>query len=130
MKLRIKGNSLRLRLTKAEVARIALGEAVSEEICFSPGSWLVYSLEPSDNVKEIAARFEGNLVRVLLPLGVASDWAGSETISLVASQKSAENSSLSLLIEKDFFCLKPRAFEKENPDDYFTHPNHASGTCG
>lgn len=129
MKLRIKGNSLRLRLNKAEVARIALGQAVSEEICFAPGSSLVYSLEPIDSEKEIGARFEGNRVRVLLPLGVAADWAGSETISLLASQGSEEN-KLTLLIEKDFFCLKPRAFEQENPQDYFTHPNHASGTCG
>ena len=45
MKLRIQGNSLRLRLTQKEVAQLCEWGRVESVVEFSPGQELVYLLE-------------------------------------------------------------------------------------
>ena len=46
MKMRIKGNSIRLRLTKTEIKRIENGHPVEEVLAFGGGKALKYQLHP------------------------------------------------------------------------------------
>ncbi len=62
MKLRIKGNSLRLRLQQAEIAALREGKAVEETVRFSPASRLVYALERGGDA--LAASFDGARITV------------------------------------------------------------------
>jgi len=71
MKLRIQGNSLRLRLTQKEVAQVRNRGLVESHIEFAPGHSLSYLLEGSPLVRDISARlptatgrlvFEGALI--------------------------------------------------------------------
>ncbi len=48
MKLRIRGDSIRLRLKRAEVDQIAPGNSIAEETHF-PGSALTYRLDVCDD---------------------------------------------------------------------------------
>jgi hypothetical protein len=128
MKLRVRGNSLRLRLSRREVAQVARGEAVRETTAFSPVSRLEYVLETTDD-RELGARFEDGLVRVGIPGSMAREWASSSMVSLKAEQP-VGNESLRILIEKDFTCLKPREHESEDESDLFPNPNEAHGSCG
>jgi hypothetical protein len=131
MKIRIKGCSIRLRLTRTETALIENGVAVSETLRFGGGTGLSYSLIPSPEVPVMQARFENQEIRIMLPLSQAHTWASSEEVSLRHDQLIAEGGeSLQLLVEKDFFCLKPRQNQVEDESDLFQNPNEAHGRCG
>ena len=46
MKLRIRGNSLRIRLTKSEISRLQDGAKVEETISFATEQKLIYEIIP------------------------------------------------------------------------------------
>lgn len=122
MKLRIRGDSVRLRLKVSEVNRIAAGESIVEQTHF-PNSVLTYRLEASENGDSTTSFKDGNLV-VRLPRADLEKWAGSETVSLSSEQNVADAGTLSLLIEKDFECLAPGHHRDcEDDEDTFPHPN-------
>jgi hypothetical protein len=125
MKLRIRGDSIRLRLKRAEVDRIAAGNSIAEETHF-PGSALTYRLDVCDD-GDISANFDnGNLV-ISLPKSEVLDWAGTDAVSLHAEQKVSGAVDLSLLIEKDFSCLEPGHHrDGEDDQDTFPHPSAQS----
>ena len=120
MKLRIRGNSIRLRLLRGEVAKLSQYGEVSEKVGFGNSSEFIYTLAASDEAKEISARFEENEIKILLPKAMAMSWAESDEVSLAAGQKIDGEGTLKILIEKDFVCLE----RKDDPDnaDAFSHP--------
>lgn len=121
MKLRIRGNSIRLRLLRGEVAKLVGDGEVSEKVGFGNSPEFIYTLAVSDEVKEISARFEGNEIKILLPKAAAMNWAESDEVSLAAVQKTGDGEDvLKILVEKDFVCLE----RKDDPDnaDAFPHP--------
>lgn len=134
MKLRVRGNSLRLRISKPEVLKLAQGLRVSERVSFGPSGFLDYSLVPSEGAplpsddKALYASFEGGEVRVTVRGDIAREWARSEAVSLEAEQPVGEGERLSILVEKDFHCLNPRA-RPEDERELFPNPNQGKG-CG
>lgn len=120
MKLRVRGDSLRLRLTQAEVARVGAGERVEESIRFGrgPTERLVYAIM-SDGRESIRASFATNEICIVLPRTTAREWANGSDISIEAKQPIDDAAALMILVEKDFACLKPRAGE----DDADAFPN-------
>ena len=120
MKLRIKGNSLRLRLTQAEVQRVAEGKAVQEQVSFGsalPSLWYTLTVEP--NAPQITAQYQDHTVRVILPEALAHPWATTEQVSLEATLP-LNGEELYILVEKDFQCLHQRPREDEH--DQFPNP--------
>jgi len=125
MKLRIRGDSIRLRLKRGEVDRIAAGISIVEETHF-PDSVLTYRLEASEN-SNISASFDNGSLIVRLPKSKALDWAGTDEVSLYAEQKLSGMAPLSLLIEKDFRCIEPGHHRDcEDDEDTFPHPSTQS----
>ncbi len=88
MKLRIRGNSLRLRLTKSEVAEIGAGGAVEETVEFGgePAQHFIYALVPADNVETPTAVFDGGRITVFVPKRQAGDWARTNQIGIEAEK--------------------------------------------
>lgn len=128
MKLRIRGDTVRLRLKRSEVERIASGASVVEETHF-PESALSYRLEVSESNAISASFANGNLV-VRVPRTNARHWADTDEVSLYAEQGLADSGSLFLLIEKDFSCLDPGHHrDAEDDDDTFPHPSARSGSA-
>jgi len=113
MKLRIQGNSLRLRLTQKEVALVRNHGLVESVIEFAPGHSLVYLLEGSPNAETMSATFDGRAIRVTIPMHQMTDWVESDRVGIEV------RSGVQLLVEKDFQCLH-RSVEQE-PDAY-PHP--------
>lgn len=123
MKLRVRGSSLRLRLTKGEVARIGAGERVEEIVAFgapSADARLVYAITTSNDARGVGATFSGSEVRVVIPSEIARRWAASEEVGIEGEQPNGTDAPLRILIEKDFECLAPRAGEDDS--DAFPHP--------
>ena len=125
MKLRIKGNTVRLRLTRSEVATIGEGGRVQELTLFGPQAQFCYALEAVDT-PHVEADYSNNTLTIRVPRLMAQDWATTDLVGLSAEQKIAENVSLQLILEKDFACLSPR---DEEDSDTFEHPLTGQATC-
>ena len=104
MKLRIHDDSLRLRLTPAEVARLAVGGAVTSETAFAPGMALVVRVESSDR-PALSATFEGGAVTVRLPQAQVGPWAGSGGEAIAGEQDAGAGRTLRVSVERDYACL-------------------------
>ena len=115
MKLRIQGNSLRLRLSQKEVALVRNRGLVESVIEFAPGHSLAYLLEGSPNAETMSTTFDGRAIRVTIPMHEMTDWVESDQVGI----ESRSYTGVELLIEKDFKCLH-RSVEQE-PDAY-PHP--------
>lgn len=124
MKIRIKGNTVRLRLTKTEVNDFGANGFVEESTQFGPESKLTYSLQKMD-CKELEANFNHDKIEVYVPQNLATVWVNTEMVGL--DNHSGDESALQILIEKDFACLKERVGEDES--DMFPHPEEETHNC-
>ncbi|MDB6091211.1 MAG: hypothetical protein JWN85_3995 [Gammaproteobacteria bacterium] len=126
MKLRIKGSSLRLRLTQGEIRELAEGRAVEEKVPFAAQTTLTYRLKRDSEAREITAAYAGNIIEIRVPERAALQWCASEQVSLTHSQP-VPGGDLRIALEKDFACLAPRADEDES--DNFPHPQTGRLKC-
>lgn len=126
MKLRIKGDSLRLRLTQGEIRALAEQGAVEDRVSFPGGTALAYRLQSDSNSNDILASYEGNIISVRVPAPLVARWSGTDLVSLSATQPLARG-ELRILLEKDWACLAPR--EDEDESDHFPHPNAGAQRC-
>ena len=123
MKLRIRGNTLRLRLSRNEVDSVAQGKEVEESTSFPEGGKLQYVLKqtPSDTTVVKINEGDDSCINVLVDENKAKQWAKSEEVGLFGTEPLVLG-SLELLIEKDFACLNPR----DGVEDSDSFPNPAS----
>jgi len=127
MKLRIKGPTLRLRLTQGEISALAQRGVVEERVPFAAGTTLIYRLRSDPQAREISASYHGSVVEIRVPESTARQWCSSEQVTLAHAQPVPEG-VLQITLEKDFACLAPRAGEDES--DNFPHPQAQRGkTC-
>ncbi len=113
MKLRIRGDSVRLRLTRGEVQALVQGGAVRERTRVPGGTAFGYELLSDPAAAAVAVRFDGGVLAVTVPAATAAAWAGSEEVALGA-ELPLPGGALSVLIEKDFPCLTVRAGEDDS----------------
>jgi hypothetical protein len=122
MKIRIKGNSIRLRLSQIEVQLFDNEGIVKEETHFGMGNTqFLYALVSDENAENINAVFQNNEIRVIVPEQLGNDWAKTDTVGISAKIPINEEQFLAVLIEKDFKCLTVR--EGEDESDNFPNPN-------
>ncbi len=119
MKLRIKGNTLRVRLSKSEVAKIGSEGYVEDAIHFPGNAQLKYAMRVAD-VEHLSATMEQCAIIVHLPKALAKTWGETEQVGFEAHQQLDNGESLYLLVEKDFQCLTARPNEDES--DNYEHP--------
>ena len=124
MKLRIKGDSLRLRIAPSEMARLLEGGRVEETIHFGAGrdECLTYALEHEANADSLGVRYEAGRVTVVLPSADARDWAGGDAVGVYGAVN-AGAARLEIAVEKDWACLDKG--EAENRDT-FANPNQGA----
>jgi len=127
MKLRIKGNSLRLRVSRSELARLLSGDCVEETIHFAsdPSARLTYALQQEAFAKSPTVHYADNRVSVLLPADLAYVWGVTDQVGIAEEISLGALGSLALLIEKDFACLDR---SDEDNRDTFANP-HAGAIC-
>jgi hypothetical protein len=126
MKLRLRNNSVRLRLTQGEVERFRESGIVEESIEFGPGAHqrLTYALATTADGQSVHATISANRVIVYVPASDGREWAGSDRVGMQGRQAIGRGTELHILVEKDFTCLEPRA---DGDDiDTFPHPSQ----CG
>jgi hypothetical protein len=121
MKLRIKGDSLRLRLTQGEVRELAERGSVEDRVRFGGGVSFVYRLRRDPAAIAITASYAGGAMDVRLPDRAAQAWCDSDEVTLAGTQPAAADAELRIVVEKDFACLTAR--EGEDESDHFPNPN-------
>ncbi|HMJ61523.1 MAG TPA: hypothetical protein VK493_07145 [Bryobacteraceae bacterium] len=123
MKLRFRGNSVRLRLNQREVAALAAGRVLSEGVLFPAGNSFVYTLEPSAS-PIAAASFRDGVICVKAPASTLREWAENDSIGLYFDLPGI-GSSLNVTIEKDLECVNETAEER----DPHAYPRSNDGPC-
>jgi hypothetical protein len=124
MKLRLQPNSIRLRLKQSEVDRFLCTGRLEEIIvsgtddqeCFR------YLLETNDAVSAPKGSIAPGSVIVQVPTADALKWALTNQIGIEGEQTIDSNTSLRILVEKDFACLD--GTKEQNAD---TFPNPLAG---
>jgi hypothetical protein len=119
VKLRIKGNSLRLRLTQGEMRALTERGEAEDRVNFPGGATLRYRLRVDSITKEISCTYSSNLIDILVPEPLSRRWCDTDLVTLSASQPAAAG-ELRIVLEKDWACLAPR--EGEDESDNFPHP--------
>ncbi|MEY8021792.1 hypothetical protein AB8P51_13230 [Muriicola sp. SD30] len=117
MKIRIKGNSVRFRLTRSEVEELC-SEGYIKETTHFPGSTFNYAVKKS-NREEIHASFEEGIITLHVDADQLKGWASNEQVGFEALQQIDPETSLHLLLEKDFVCLDERL---EDQSDNYPNP--------
>ncbi|TRX56116.1 hypothetical protein FNH22_17205 [Fulvivirga sp. M361] len=118
MKLRIKGNTLRLRLSKTEVDEVSHKGMTSDTISFPTGR-LIYTLAGGDD-ESLNASFKDSEIRIVVPGHVMKEWAITDQVGFSGQISLADGQEMSVLVEKDFQCSMNRPEEDES--DLYENP--------
>jgi hypothetical protein len=120
MKLRIKGNSLRLRVSRSEVERFLRGERIEEAIHFSadPSKKLTYVLESAVDSTETCVNFEDSRIGVSVSKEDLHRFAKGDQVGIYTNLDIGSEGNFELVIEKDFTCL-----DRTDKDNVDTFPN-------
>jgi hypothetical protein len=118
MKIRIRENTMRIRITQSELKELSNGMALSSTLHFPGGGRLSYTVTPS---QEETTQVEMKDQHILVHLGLLDHQTIMDpSIVGVQSMHQTSERPFELLIEKDFSCLHPRAGEDV---DTFPNPN-------
>ncbi|UWZ83949.1 DUF7009 family protein [Occallatibacter riparius] len=122
MKLRIKGDSLRLRVGPAELQRLIETGRIEETVHFGleEDARLTYALEVGGE-EPIAVRHAGTRVVVILPVEMARAWARGEDVGVYGGV-AVSSGRLEIAVEKDWACL-----DKSDGENADTFPNPNQG---
>ena len=119
MKLRIRGNSVRIRLSQSELERLAEEGVAEDRVRFSAETSLAYRVKVAPD-GPVRAELGPAGVTVTLPKATVDRWLTPEEVSIHAEQRIDGREALKILVEKDFACLVPR--EGEDESDLFPNP--------
>lgn len=99
---------------------------LAAQVSFPDGRALVYALQAVQTDGVNARLGDADLV-VEVPSEALRDWADSDQVSIAAELPLGGPDILTVLVEKDYACLTPRAGEDES--DMFAHPDSGQRTC-
>ncbi|MGY2134695.1 DUF7009 family protein [Hymenobacter sp. HD11105] len=105
MKLRIEDNSLRLRLSEAEVQQFADAGRVAAVLPLGPATTdsLTYALERVET-EDFRVSYGAGALTVKVPATLATHWTSTDQNGFSATLLLSDTQSLKVLIEKDLDC--------------------------
>lgn len=114
MKVRIKGNSLRYRLSMSDVAWFGQEGYIEETVDFGK-TQLTYALQKSP-AQSLEAEFTNDKIVVFMPYSWCDEWIITDRVGF------DQKGPLYLLVEKDFQCLDNVV---EDQSDNYPNPANA-----
>jgi hypothetical protein len=112
MKIRIKSNSVRYRLTRTDIAQLTETGFLKDKVDFG-NQQLIYALQIT-NDDNLSASFINNTITVQMPKNMIDEMANTDRVGF-----ENHGETLHLLIEKDFICLDNVA---EDQSDNYPNP--------
>lgn len=116
MKIRIKRNAVRLRLSRTEVATFGSDGYLEERTDFGDTSFC-YALQQDDPGNELRATFTNGTITMHIPAAMAATWVDTDLITLKHDAITKNGNVLHLLLEKDFKCIDAEVTEDQT-DNY------------
>jgi hypothetical protein len=126
MKLRLKGNSIRVRLDRRDIERLFDEGHVDDAVRFGPGLAFSYAVEagPAPRERPSVSYTDGCLTIQIDPVDV-EEWLSGDRVGFDHLQD-VEEGVVRVLVEKDFACIdRPLG---EEADDAYAFPN-PSAVC-
>lgn len=124
MKIRIKGNSVRMRLSRTEVEQFGKEGYLEESTAFGNGRF-IYALEKTKDGVELTADITGQKITMYVPQPIAMEWTGTDKVGCSNNMRLANGTQLFLLLEKDFKCID--AGVTEDQSDNYENPLTSCG---
>ena len=118
MKLRIKGNSIRIRLSKTEVDELVSGSSLSDSTSFGDIS-LNYKVQPVSSGEELTSSYLEQVINLYVPEALLAGWTVNSVVGFESLMPLGSSEHLHLLLEKDFKCLDKTM---EDQSDFFDNP--------
>jgi hypothetical protein len=109
MKLRIKSNSLRYRLTRSDVDTLSREGYLEEQINF-PGTPLIYAIQSTDG-QELTSSYIDNKITMCIARKMILELVDTDRVGFKNN-----NGGLELIVEKDFTCLDE--VDEDQSDNY------------
>jgi hypothetical protein len=103
MKIRIKGNTIRIRLEEDEISKISLGETVVNTTVFSPLDRLTFSISKW-NLTVIGAELKGASTHISIPSALLESRSPNAEFSIEGVIENGLERGLKILIEVDLPC--------------------------
>jgi hypothetical protein len=126
MKLRLRGNSIRIRLDRRDIERLIDRGRIDDALRFGPGLAFSYAVEvgvaPRDRPK--ASYADGRLT-IRIETEDAEEWLAGERVGFDHEQ-AVDGGVVRVLLEKDFACIDRPVGEEA--DDAYAFPN-PSAVC-
>lgn len=126
MKIRMKGNSLRLRVARSEMARLLKDGRIRETIRFAawPEASFTWALETGTQEKAATTvRYASGQVAVVVAPADMRLWQQDDQVGIYARVDAGADEPLEVIVEKDFACLD--GSDADNRDT-FSNPNLAA----
>lgn len=113
MKIRIKDNTVRFRLTQSEVAKLGEEGIISSFTEFVDRPF-IYAIEKTEDA-ELSAAFIENRMVLKMPAAMITEWIATDRVGF-----EGQSGKIKLLIEKDFVCIDNTL---EDQSDNYPNPN-------
>jgi hypothetical protein len=122
MKVRIKGNSIRLRLSKTDVTQLCHTGLVHEATQIGTATFH-YELKVAAAVAELDASYSEGTITVYISSNLIVGWDDNNTIGFSHHKPMDGEGTLFLLVEKDFKCIDAEVLEDQS--DNYEHPTNS-----
>jgi hypothetical protein len=125
MKLRIKGDSLRFRLSPSEISRLLQFGRIEDTVHFGPEDdgkltyALVMNAELPGQGESMKVLHSPHVVSVVVAAAEVTAWANGTQVGIYAELDTGA-AKLELAVEKDFACLDQGSADNQ---DTFPNPN-------
>ncbi|WP_405198457.1 DUF7009 family protein [Christiangramia sp. LLG6405-1] len=112
MKIRIRGNSVRYRLTKDEVEHLCKEKSIEERTNFSKLDF-IYEIKVTDT-EQLDIHFYDNKITLKISDSLIQNWETNNRVGFSHSVVTSNGKSIDVLLEKDFTCLEDRGEDESN----------------
>lgn len=121
MKLRLKGDSIRVRLDRRDLETLVATGRVADAVHFGPGVAFSYAVEAGPAPRERpAASYADGRITIRIDPDDAAGWLQGDRVGFDQRQETGEG-TVRVLLEKDFACIdRPPG---EEADDVHAFPN-------
>jgi hypothetical protein len=122
MKIRIKDNSIRFRLSNTDLKRLRKKGKVVSTCSFGSTQVFKYSVvsNKKGNSEFLCVDLKKNHIKIELAASDVKEWIKTDLEGFDAKMDNGTKEGLYVLIEKDWQCLTPR---EEDEADLFPNPN-------
>ena len=121
MKIRIRENSVRYRLTKSEVEAFCR-EGYFEQKTHFESKTFTYALKARSDIDELYADFRKDTISLFLNDVLAVNWDKEERVGFSGTMETKNGHCISLLLEKDFICMDETL---EDQSDNYPNPRYS-----